>query len=236
MIRIKNVEIGFSTCLFTIENIVLEKGKLYTLIGKNGIGKSTFLKTLAELNNPLNGTIKWENNLPKEQRIAFVSSKFDGVEHLTTYEYIALGRAPYTNIFGKLTPDDHSEIIKISNLLTISHLFQKETTKISDGERQISSIAKALAQNTELIILDEPIAFLDFENKVKIMRILTKIAKERNCCIIHSSHDLDISLKHSDEILVINPIKKELLKLENKTITLEQIINIGFPNVPLSNT
>jgi ABC-type phosphate/phosphonate transport system ATPase subunit len=68
------------------------------------------------------------------------------------------------------------------------------------------------------------------------MRILTKIAKERNCCIIHSSHDLDISLKHSDEILVINPIEKELLNLENKTINLEQIINIGFPNVPLSNT
>jgi iron complex transport system ATP-binding protein len=236
MIKIKNVEIGFSTCLFTIDNIFLEKGKLYTLIGKNGTGKSTFLKTLAELNNPLKGTIEWENYLPKEQRIAFVSSKFDGVEHLTTYEYIALGRAPYTNIFGKLTPRDHSEIIKISNMLNISNLLENETTKISDGERQIASIGKALAQNTELIILDEPIAFLDFENKNKIICLLSKIAKERNCSIIHSSHDLDISIKYADEILIINPIEKRLLQLDKKTINNEEIIKISFPNALPSNT
>ncbi len=236
MIKIKNVEIGFSTCLFTIDNIFLEKGKLYTLIGKNGTGKSTFLKTLAELNNPLKGTIEWENYLPKEQRIAFVSSKFDGVEHLTTYEYIALGRAPYTNIFGKLTPRDHSEIIKISNMLNISNLLENETTKISDGERQIASIGKALAQNTELIILDEPIAFLDFENKNKIISLLSKIAKERNCSIIHSSHDLDISIKYADEILIINPIERRLLQLDKKIINNEEIINIAFPNALPSNT
>lgn len=236
MIKIENVEIGFSSCLFKIKNIVLEKGKLYTLIGKNGIGKSTFLKTLAELNKTLKGSIKWENNLPKEQRIAFVSSKFDGVEYLTTYEYIALGRAPYTNIFGKLSPDDHLEITKISNLLAISHLFQKETTKISDGERQISSIAKALAQNTELIILDEPIAFLDFENKIKITGILAKIAKESNCCIIHSSHDIDISIKYADEILIVNPIEKQLLKIDKQLATKEEIIKSAFPNTLTSST
>lgn len=235
MIKIKNVQIGFSTILFSIENLILEKGKLYTLIGKNGVGKSTFLKTLAEITPPFKEFIQWDNDLPKEHRIAFVSSKFDGIEHLTTYEYIALGRAPFTNIFGKLTPIDHSKIIEISNLLNIKHLLNKVTTEISDGERQIASIAKAIAQNTELIILDEPIAFLDYENKIMIIKMLTKITKERNCCIIHSSHDLEISIEFADEILIVNPIEKELIQLDKKINNREEIIKLAFPNVLFSN-
>ena len=229
MINISNVQIGFHNKFFSIESLSLQKGFLYTLIGKNGIGKSTFFKTLSEQMPTFLGQIVWDSNLPKEKRIAFVTSKFDGVEHLNTYEYIALGRAPYTNIFGKLTSEDHRFIENIISQLDISHLNKKETTLLSDGERQIASIARALAQNTELIILDEPTAFLDYYNKDKIIRLLLNIAKKRNCCIIQSSHDLDISVELADKILIINPTDLNLIQFDKNFISKEQIIQLAFP-------
>ncbi len=231
MINLFNIQIGFKSKLFSIDELCLERGKLYTLIGKNGIGKSTFLKTIAEIIQPLEGKINWESNLPKEQRIAFVSSKFDGVENLNTYDYISLGRAPYTNLFGKLNQEDKTIINESIDLLNLSHLNSKETIKLSDGERQIASIGRAITQNTELIILDEPTAFLDYENKVKIINLLSKIAKERNCCIIHSSHDIELSTEFSDFILIIQ--EEKLNQLTSKQTTKSEVIKLAFPSVNL---
>jgi len=233
MIEIKEVEIGINANLFSIDKVKLEKGKLYSLIGKNGSGKSTFLRTLGEIIPPFKGKIHWEVNSSKEQRISFVTSKFDGVEYLTTYDYIALGRAPYTNIFGKLKSEDHDFIKNICDKLNLNPLLDKFTTEISDGERQIASIAKAICQDTELIILDEPIAFLDYENKIKITQILADITKQRNCCIIHSSHDIDISLIKVDELLIIDSINKELTQYPIEKINKAMVLNIAFPNVQL---
>lgn len=233
MIEINKLKIGINANLFSIDKVKLEKGKLYALIGKNGSGKSTFLKTLGELIPPFEGEIQWRINSRKEQRIAFVTSKFDGIEYLTTYDYIALGRAPYTNIFGKLKSEDHDFIKNICNKLNINSILNKFTTEISDGERQIASIAKAICQDTELIILDEPIAFLDYENKIKITQILADIAKQRNCCIIHSSHDIDISLLKVDELLIIDKINKELKQYPTEKINKAMVLNIAFPNVQL---
>lgn len=231
MIKLENVHIGFQSTLFSIEDLSLERGKLYTLIGKNGIGKSTFLKTIAELLSPIKGKITWNSNLSKEKRIAFVTSKFDGVENLTTYEYISLGRAPYTNLFGKLKQDDKEIIHEAIELLNLSHLSDKETLKLSDGERQIASIARAITQNTELIILDEPTAFLDYENKVKIINLLSRIAKESNCCIIHSSHDIELSTDLSDVLLIIQ--KEKLVQLNAKETSKSKIIELAFPTISL---
>jgi iron complex transport system ATP-binding protein len=235
MIEINTVEIGINSNLFSIDKVILEKGKLYSLIGKNGSGKSTFLRTLGEIISPFKGEINWKMNSRKEQRIAFVSSKFDGIEYLSTYDYIALGRAPYTNIFGKLKAEDHNFIKNICNKLNINTLVHKFTTEISDGERQIASIAKAICQDTELIILDEPIAFLDYENKIKITQILADIAKQRNCCIIHSSHDIDISLLKVDELLIIDSVKKELTQHPIEKMNKDLILSIAFPNAQLLN-
>lgn len=235
MIEINKVTIGINANLFSIDKVKLEKGKLYALIGKNGSGKSTFLKTLGELIQPFKGEIQWRMNSRKEQRIAFVTSKFDGIEYLTTYDYIALGRAPYTNIFGKLKSEDHDFIKNICNKLNINSLLDKFTTEISDGERQIASIAKAICQDTELIILDEPIAFLDYENKIKITQILAEIAKQRNCCIIHSSHDIDISLMIVNEILIIDSVNKKLTQHPIENINKDKVLNIAFPNAQFLN-
>jgi iron complex transport system ATP-binding protein len=231
MINLFNIQIGFKSKLFSIDELCLERGKLYTLIGKNGIGKSTFLKTIAEIIQPLEGKINWKSKLPKEQRIAFVSSKFDGVENLNTYDYISLGRAPYTNLFGKLNQEDKSIINESIDLLNLFHLNNKETIKLSDGERQIASIGRAITQNTELIILDEPTAFLDYENKVKIINLLSKIAKERNCCIIHSSHDIELSTEFSDFILIIQ--EEKLTQLNSKVTSKSDVIKLAFPSVNL---
>lgn len=236
MINLKNVEIGINYNLFTIDDVILEKGKLYSLIGRNGSGKSTFLKTLAEIIPPHSGKIEWQKKSPKEHRIAFVPSKFDGIDYLTTYDFIALGRAPYTNIFGKLSSEDHLKILEISDHLNITNLLEKSTSEISDGERQIANIAKAITQNTELIILDEPTAFLDYENKLKITQILADIAKIRDCCIIHSSHDLEFSLKFGSEILIIDSENHKLLQTQNQTIDKNEIIKLAFPNAQLLNT
>jgi iron complex transport system ATP-binding protein len=233
MISLKDIHIGFHDSLFKVNELNLERGKIYTLIGKNGVGKSTFLKSLAESIQFFKGEIEWDSSLPKEQRIAFVSSKFDGVENLSTYDYISLGRSPYTNIFGKLATSDHLFIEGIINLLSINHLINKETIKLSDGQRQIVSIARALTQNTELIILDEPTAFLDYENKIQINDILSKIAKQRNCCVIQSSHDLDISIEHSDFLLIVNSVKKELEVFSKNEIEKNQLIKTAFPSVNL---
>jgi iron complex transport system ATP-binding protein len=232
MLKFKNVHIGRKETLFKISDLNLEKGKLYGLIGKNGIGKSTFLNTIMGNTIPLKGIVEIENNLPREKQIALVSSKFEGVEFLKTREYIALGRAPYTNFIGKLTTKDIEIVDNIIQLLDIEHIADCETTNLSDGERQIASIGRALAQQTEVILLDEPLAFLDYENKIKILELLGNICKQESKCIIHSSHDIELCLKYTNEILIIDNSKKELIQA-NQNVTLEKIVSLAFQKVNL---
>lgn len=231
MLQAKNIQIGRKSCLFSIENLQLQKNCFYGLIGKNGIGKSSFLETIAGLIPPFFGSIKSINELKNLNQIAIVNSTFNGVEHLTTREYIALGRAPHTNFLGKLTSKDYEIIDDVIIQLNLLELQDKETIKLSDGEKQIASIGRALAQETELILLDEPTAFLDYENKHIILRILQNIAHQKNLCIVHSSHDLELCRQYSNRLLIIDPNTKTLNEYEVDKITKENIINIAFPSI-----
>jgi iron complex transport system ATP-binding protein len=235
MIQLKNVEIGYRSALLTIEKLVLETGKFYAIIGKNGIGKTTFIHTILGLIPAIKGEIEINNQnihrISANQRaklVAHVPSKFEGVQHLSTRDFIAMGRAPYTNFLGKLAEEDWKWVDEISAELGIESFLQKDTSELSDGERQIASIAKALVQKTPVIVLDEPTAFLDYANRMSVQKLLQKVAKNANVCIIQSSHDLELCLEFADEMLIVEPNKKTIIPINRANCNKEQVIEIAF--------
>ncbi len=235
MLELKNIEIGYSSPLIRIENLQLKQGEVYSLVGKNGSGKSTFFKSILGSLSILSGEIEVENRklselkqLEKSKIIAFVASKFDGVQHLTGLDYVLLGRSPYTNFLGSYSEKDYSLVNQIFEELNCSHLAKIDTLKMSDGERQIVSIAKALAQETKLILLDEPSAFLDYSNRKKVMLLLNKIAEEREVCIIQSTHDLDLCFEFQNNFLILEEKSKSMILKEKNRITKRELIDIAF--------
>lgn len=235
MLNFKNVHIGFKETLFEIANLDLNSNSLYSLLGKNGIGKSTFFKTLLREIPLLKGEITLGNQelslISKEnlsKSIAFVPSRFNGVQHLSGKEFVLMGRAPYTNFLGQIRKEDYKLVEEIFSTLQIEHLYLKDTSKMSDGERQIISIAKAVAQESPIILLDEPTAFLDYNNKIKVISLLKEISKSKNKCIIQSSHDLEMCLDNSDELLVVNPKTRNLNKRNPLIYSKNDLIKEAF--------
>lgn len=234
MLNFEKLHVGYNKILFEADNLELQKGQLISLIGPNGSGKTTFLNTLLGVTKPISGEIQVNDEListlKHESRVklfSHVSSKFDGVSHLTVYELIAMGRAPYTNILNQLSSKDKKVIKTIIKRLNIGFLVNSSTTLISDGERQIAMIGKAMAQETECIILDEPTAFLDYPNRLKVIRILKEIALEENKLIIISTHNIEICLEFSDLILAVDNKSKQL-RIYKDNVTKEQLISEVF--------
>jgi iron complex transport system ATP-binding protein len=235
MLELKKIEIGYSSPLIRIDNLQLKQGEVYSLVGKNGSGKSTFFKSILGSLPILAGEIEVENRklselkqLEKSKIISFVASKFDGVQHLTGLDYVLLGRSPYTNFLGSYSEKDYSLVKQIFAELNCSHLAKIDTLKMSDGERQIVSIAKALAQESKLILLDEPSAFLDYSNRKKVMLLLNKIAEERKVCIIQSTHDLDLCFEFQNNFLILEEKSKSMILKEKNSITKQELIDIAF--------
>lgn len=215
MFKLKNVDIGYKKRLVHIDDLHVEKGKLYALLGKNGSGKTTFLQTLMGNLAPLKGEFfvdgKLIDDLSKREKmryLSYVPSKFYGVEHLSVRELIGMGRAPFTNVLGRISQRDNDKIDEILSLLKIEHLQCLSTQKISDGERQIAMIGKALAQEARAIILDEPTAFLDYSNRLKTIQILKEVVAKKGVTVLFSTHNLDLSLNYADKIISINKEKE----------------------------
>ncbi|MFC6878043.1 ABC transporter ATP-binding protein [Flavobacterium myungsuense] len=210
-----NLSIGYSTkkeknCIAQNINLNLQQGKLISLIGANGIGKSTLLRTLCGIQKPLEGQVLLnEKNIqvykPLElsQQLSLVLTEKLPPSNLTVFELIALGRQPYTNWVGKLSKEDNTKIHEAIELTQISHLANKKHYEISDGQLQKVLIARALAQDTPLIILDEPTTHLDLLHKVSVFKLLKKLAKETGKCILFSSHDIDLAIQLSDEMILM---------------------------------
>ena len=238
MLQINSVEIGHTKALLHISSLQLEQGKLYGLIGRNGIGKSTFLQTLVGVNPLLSGEIKVQGygleTLPKKElakKVAFVGTAFPVMDNLSVYEYLMLGRIPYTNVFGTTNIEDAKIVRSVIDLLQISYLEEKFTRQLSDGEKQLIAIAQALVQQTGILLLDEPTAFLDYENKWKILKILKDCTIKNQLCTVFSSHDLDITLEVADYLLVINPQTKEIKAVKTDEISKVEIISFCFPSL-----
>jgi iron complex transport system ATP-binding protein len=195
-----------------ILNISVRTGELVALVGRNGIGKSTLLRTLSNLQEPVSGKVYLENRPLQDfsgkelaTRIGFVSTEQISVNNLRVYDLVALGRYPYTNWFGTNRENDRQMIESAIRMVNLEELAYKNIRQISDGERQRAMIARTIAQDTQLIILDEPTAFLDLPNKYEIVNLLNRLSRERGKTVIFSTHELNIAIEEADKIWLMTP-------------------------------
>ena len=217
ILQASKISIGYTSK--KVKNIIasnidlsLEKGKLIALIGANGIGKSTLLRTITGIQKPISGTVVLNGKniheldaLTLAQNLSVVLTEKLPPSNLTVWELIALGRQPYTNWIGKLTDNDIEKINEAIQLTQIGHLTSKKHYEISDGQLQIVLIARALAQDTPLIILDEPTTHLDLLHKVTLLKLLKKLTQETGKSILFSTHDIDMAIQLSDEMIIMTP-------------------------------
>ena len=231
LLQIKNLSVGYDKSNPILQNIAftLEKG-LIGIIGKNGVGKSTFLKTISGLTKPISGNIYINNKnifeLPIEERaklISIVLTEKNLDPYFSVFELVLSGRSPHTGFYGLPSNKDILIAERYLNKCGIEHLRNKKINEISDGEKQKCMIARALTQETAIILLDEPTSFLDFSARYQVMELLSKIAEEEEKIILFSSHDLEIVFKATQKCLVFIS-KTEFELLESKILKGSQII------------
>ena len=191
----------------------LPRGTLTVLLGTNGAGKSTLLRTLAGLQPPLAGDIFWEGNslaslTPEERakRLSIVLTVRPETGNLTVREVVALGRLPHRQgLWGSRNAAADAEAVeRAMQLTTTSAWSERPVSRLSDGERQRVFIAKALAQETPLILLDEPTAFLDYPSRVQFFNLLKRLTNEMGKTVLLSSHDVELAATHADRILLLS--------------------------------
>ena len=188
-------------------NASLHAGELTCLIGANGAGKSTLLKTLAAFLPKLGGSIYIKDkevadytNRELSQLVGVVLTSRPEAENMTAEEVVGLGRTPYTGFWGTLGADDRRIVTESMEQVGVAHLAARTVTTLSDGERQKVMLAKALAQQTPIIILDEPTAFLDYPSKVDTLLLLTRLSHETGKTVFMSTHDLELALQTADRL------------------------------------
>lgn len=220
-IYIKDLSIGYTSRknavhkVFEGVNAVINSGELTCLLGANGAGKSTLLRTLAGFLPPLSGEILIEKcslNTMKakdlSRKIGVVLTEKPDVGNLTVKEIVGMGRSPYTGFWGNLSHEDEEIVRQSLQMVGIEALSRRTIHKLSDGERQKVMIAKVLAQQTPIIILDEPTAFLDFASKVEMMQLLRRLAHEMDKIVILSTHDISLALQLSDQLWIMKSDKE----------------------------
>jgi len=192
----------------------LQPGELCAIIGINGIGKSTLLRTLGKVQSSLSGKI-WINEKDLDSyatdelaaTVSIVLTEPIASKNLSIWELVALGRQPYTNWIGKLTPTDKTKIMDALEMLELKELQHKKCYELSDGQLQRALIARALAQDTSVILLDEPTSHLDLYHKVHILKLLRSIAHRRQTTIVLTSHEIELAIQLCDKILILGTDK-----------------------------
>lgn len=192
-------------------NAVIRSGELTCLLGANGVGKSTLLRTLSAFQPKLEGSILIQgsdldsfNEKELSKLIGIVLTEKPKIRNMTVRELVALGRSPYTGFWGTLSEEDNRVIDETLDMVGITPLAGRMVHTLSDGERQKVMIAKALAQQTPVIYLDEPTAFLDFPSKVETMLLLRKICREKDKTIFLSTHDMELALQTADKVWLMD--------------------------------
>lgn len=223
IISLSQLSVGYTLSHPVISDINLElrSGQLACLIGENGIGKSTLLKTLTGFLPKLKGSLLLGNRDIESfsqrelaRQVSIVLTQKPDVQNLTIEEIIGLGRSPYTGFFGRLRAEDRKVVDDAIATMGIEKLRGRMIQTLSDGERQKVMIAKALAQETSIILLDEPTAFLDFPSKAETFQSLQRMAHERDKLILLSTHDLELAVRFADSLL---EVKKGCLQTVSAT-------------------
>jgi iron complex transport system ATP-binding protein len=219
VLRTENLSIGYHSkkshnCVASGINLSIEKGKLVTVLGKNGIGKSTLLRTITKVQKSLKGQvfINQKNiNVISDSTLSTILSlvltERLPESQLTVFELVALGRQPYTNWIDKISKTDLEKINWAIAQTEIEQLQHKFFYELSDGQLQRVLIARALAQDTDIIVLDEPTAHLDLHHTLKIFSLLKKLIDKTSKTIILSSHEVNLSIKFADSIILFTDNK-----------------------------
>ena len=212
MIQLEALTLGYGQqILLDHVSANLNGGGLIALLGRNGSGKSTLLRATAGLGTIKSGRILLAGKdlaelQPEElaRTVSFVTTEKVRIPNLKCRDVVALGRAPYTNWVGRLQPQDREIVAKSLALLDMSAYAERTMDQMSDGECQRIMIARALAQDTPIILLDDPTSFLDLPNRYELGILLQKLAHKQNKCILFSTHELDIALTLCDSIALID--------------------------------
>lgn len=211
-LTITDLSIGYkSTVIAENINFELSQGELTAIVGINGIGKSTLLRTLGNVQPKLSGSIRivekeLENYGPLElaAEISLVLTEPLASKNMSVLELIALGRQPYTNWIGTLSTDDKTKIQKVITMLHLEELQHRKCFELSDGQLQRVIIARALAQDTTIILLDEPTTHLDLYHKVQILKLLKLIAHQTKKTIVFTSHEIEMAIQLCDKMLLLD--------------------------------
>ncbi|MBQ2888271.1 MAG: ABC transporter ATP-binding protein [Firmicutes bacterium] len=209
--KTENLAVGYGGNILIHDiNVKLEKGKILTLIGPNGAGKSTILKSITRQLETIRGTVYinaqevalWS---PKDmaKQVAVVLTDRIRPELMTCVEVVAMGRYPYTNLFGKLTDKDIEAVHEALERVHALDLAEQDFATLSDGQRQRIMLARAICQEPEIIVLDEPTAYLDIRHKIELLDILREMSQKKHITVIMSLHEIDLAMKISDYLLCV---------------------------------
>ncbi len=210
-VETKKLSVGYNKkSLISDIDLGVEKGKIVTLIGPNGSGKSTILKTITRHLEKIGGVIvldqrnieKWSNK-ELAKRMSVMLTERVAPELMTCHEVVALGRYPYTNAFGKLTPEDEAIVMDSLRMVRAEDVADRLFTQISDGQRQRVMLARALCQQPEVLVLDEPTSYLDIRHKIELLDILQTLASQKQVAVLLSLHEIDLAAKISDWLICV---------------------------------
>lgn len=211
LLRLRDITLGYDgNTLYSNVNLSVGRGELVTLIGANGAGKSTLLRCVTGSLHPISGVVMIDGrnldtitNKDLAQLVSVVNTERIMAGALTVREVASLGRQPYTGFFGRLGQRDYEIVSKSLEDVGMTAFADRQLASLSDGERQKVMIARALAQETPVIVLDEPTAFLDVASRIETMQLLSSLAKEEGKAVILSSHDVGSALRMSQRLWLI---------------------------------
>ena len=229
----RDLAVGYTKAL--LQNIALgvERGQILTLVGPNGAGKSTLLKTLAGQLAPQGGAVLLDgaelstlSGNARARKMALMLPHTRRTELTTCFTLAAAGRYPYTGRLGVLSAEDRAQVRAALRLVGAEALADRDFNKISDGQRQRVLLARAICQQPEIILLDEPTSFLDIKGKVELLGILKQLAREQNMAVLLSLHELDLARKISDKVVCVSPEAVSGVLTPEEAFTKENICRI----------